>query len=223
VRRCASGRFRFHEFTVVTPDPGRTLTRFDNSDPYSYRQRGLRIRVHAHSVGRRHSIYRWSGSFAADATVRRHGRVLDRCHFARVRWSATAPRASLTMSSDPNDYILQGKSYSYATPADSISVTGNRHEVTAAVGPWFLTFKAPGGRKPLRERHYTGARRAPFAGGHPGIELDGDGRGCNEIKGEFTIKRIAVDRRGVRAFVGSFVQHCEGGDPAARGTLSYHR
>jgi hypothetical protein len=35
---------------------------------------------------------------------------------------------------------------------------------------------------------YTGAQRAPFAEStHPGLDVSGDGRGCNQISGQFTI------------------------------------
>ena len=222
VRPCTRRRYALHEHTAVTPPPRRAVTAFRTSDPYSLRQRGLRIRVVPHSVGRRRSLYRWDGTFSATATIMRHGRVLDRCHFPRRSWQATAPRARLHLSSDPRDYILAGRSYSYATPGDSILVNAGRGAVTVGAGPWELTFQAPKGRA-LHPGRYRHARRAPFAGSHPGIELMGDGRGCNEITGEFTVKRVRFDRHGLRAFKGSFVQHCEGDEQASRGTFSYRR
>lgn len=56
----------------------------------------------------------------------------------------------------------------------------------------------------------------PFqASGHPGIDVSGDGRGCNEIEGRFDVRDIAKNAAGeiTRLWV-LYEQHCEG-DPAA--------
>jgi hypothetical protein len=206
---------------VTTKGPPLAHLRTDN--PYTLKDGKVRSRVTAHTRGRRISIYRWKGSFSALVTVKKNGRVIDRCRFHRVRWTATAPRARFDLAGDQNDYILQGKSYSYVTPANRISVHGDKHRVSVSAGLWTLVIAAPPHHS-LKPGRYLHALREPFNGRHPGIDLSGDARGCNTIKGEFTIRRAKFDRRGVRVLRLSFVQHCEGRkDTAARGTLTYRR
>lgn len=223
VRHCDRGLYHFSDSTAVVSKTGKADNSFHAENPYTIKDPGgLRSRVTVRSRGHKVSLYRWEGSFQAAVTIRKHGRVVDHCRFHRLHWAATAPQARVELSSDPGDYILQGKSYSYGTPANRIGVTGDRHRVAIATGPWTLLIKAPAGRT-LKPGHFPNALREPFSGRRAGVELAGDGRGCNEIKGEFTVKRAKFDKRGVKALTLSFVQHCEGGDPASRGTVTYHR
>jgi hypothetical protein len=222
VRRCDLGRYSYGGATAVDSKK-RPATHFFTSNPYTVRSRGgFRTRITVHSTAHRLSIYRWKGTFSVVAVIRRHGRVADRCRIHRLHWTASTPQARLDLSSDQGDYILQGKSYSYATPGQHLTVLGDRHRVSIGAGPWTLLVKAPAGRT-LKPGHFPNALREPFSGRHAGVELSGDGRGCNEIKGEFTVERARFDKRGVKFLTLSFVQHCEGADPAARGTLKYHR
>ncbi|GAA5002833.1 hypothetical protein [Streptomyces siamensis] len=64
----------------------------------------------------------------------------------------------------------------------------------------------------------AGARR-----GRGGLDVHGDGRGCTTSTGEFTVTRPARgDDGAVEAFAATFVQHCEGGAAALRGTIHYY-
>ncbi|HYY59341.1 MAG TPA: carboxypeptidase regulatory-like domain-containing protein, partial [Pyrinomonadaceae bacterium] len=59
----------------------------------------------------------------------------------------------------------------------------------------------------------------------PGLEIAGDGRGCNTLTGSFTVHEVTLDYSGsspkVLTFAASFEQHCEGGPAALIGTLYY--
>lgn len=67
---------------------------------------------------------------------------------------------------------------------------------------------------------YTGAHRYPFNGNGPGLSLSGEGRGCNELTGSFTIIKAVFGPQGyVQTFDATFEQHCEAGTPAARGEV----
>jgi hypothetical protein len=118
---------------------------------------------------------------------------------------------SLNFSGDPGDYISQGKPHSYSTSngdaLDVSSSTGStvRISVNAYNGDWWsLEFDAPG--TPDRSVHgkpavlapgtYTAAHRYPFNGNGPGLNLSGDGRGCNELTGSFTIIRAVFGPQG---------------------------
>ncbi|MFI7522273.1 hypothetical protein [Micromonospora globbae] len=133
---------------------------------------------------------------------------------------------SLSFHGDSGDYISQGKSYSYATSrGDELTVSSSSGStvsisVNAYNGDWWtLTFDAPG-TQVLAPRTYSAAHRHPFNGTGPGLSLSGEGRGCNELTGSFTVSKAVFGPDGyVQAFDATFEQHCEGGNPAARGEV----
>ena len=54
-------------------------------------------------------------------------------------------------------------------------------------------------------------------------KLSGHGRGCNTLTGSFSITELTFDGDGrLESLLLSFVQHCEGGVPAAYGTIAWH-
>jgi len=148
--------------------------------------------------------------------------------------AASAPpaeSATLTMVSDPGDYIGQGQTWSYDTAAgDVISATSNGSTVNVAVTGyngtwWYLDFDAPNGQTLTAGTTYADATRYPFNGSGPGLAIYGEGRGCNTLTGSFTVTEAVFggpDSSYIQDFVATFEQHCEGGEPALRGTLSIH-
>jgi hypothetical protein len=145
--------------------------------------------------------------------------------------AAAAPveTGSLTMTSDPGDYIGQGLTYGYSTAAgDSFNASSSSDgsfltiAVNAANGDWwFLDFAAPIGEA-LAPGTYLGATRASFrAPGEPGLDVGGNGRGCNMLTGSFTVNAVQFGPAGyVQTFDATFEQHCEGADPAMRGHVT---
>jgi hypothetical protein len=221
------GRFnaRFREVTLFRgPLPGSTATRFAVRGTYRLAVgRGLNARVSVRLRGRQVNPHRWRGTFSGSAVVLRRGRRYDSCRLGRVRWRATIPELSFDMTSDNGEYIGQGGSYSYRSPQDRVIWSGNRRLLQAQVGGWSLSFQAPTGRR-LTPGHFTGATRHPFNGAGAGLDVTGDGRGCNEVTGEFTVHSSSFDRRGrIRAIDISFEHHCEGGPAALRGRLTFSR
>jgi prepilin-type processing-associated H-X9-DG protein len=64
--------------------------------------------------------------------------------------------------------------------------------------------------QPLGTQVYEGAQRAPFASpGHPGIDIGGDGRGCNTISGRFQIHDLDWSGTSLSRFTATFEQFCE--------------
>ena len=134
--------------------------------------------------------------------------------------------ASLTLRSDPGDYVLQGRTVSYSNGVNAVFQTGRGpsgvfiNVLPYAGLPWFVRLAAPGGRPPPPGA-YPGAMRNPFEPpGVPGLDVDGEGRGCNELTGRFDVSEAAYDRHGeVRRIRAWFVQHCEGAAPALRGEV----
>jgi hypothetical protein len=84
-----------------------------------------------------------------------------------------------------------------------------------------LELAAPPGQ-PLVPGTYTGAVRAPFRGpGQPGIDISGNGRGCNVIAGTFTVNTAVYGPNNyVQTFDATFQQHCDGAAPALVGEIS---
>jgi hypothetical protein len=134
---------------------------------------------------------------------------------------------SFSFSGDEGDYISGGQSYAYSASQDRMNVSGNTDNrvvtvsVDGANGDWWtLNLAAPSG-KSLTPGTYTGATRYPFnEGTEPGLSLSGNGRGCNQLTGTFTIADVEFGPQGyVKKLDATFEQHCEGGTPAARGEV----
>lgn len=136
-----------------------------------------------------------------------------------------------SFSSQSGDYIGQGKAQMLTPPAwtfvgQGTAVSGvyvdMRSGSSAALVDWNVTIAAPQGQS-LHVGTYTNARRAAFRSGtQPGLDVNGDGRGCNEVYGIFTVTKIEVGSAGqVTAFEATFVQHCE--SPFAPGLYGHIR
>jgi hypothetical protein len=77
-------------------------------------------------------------------------------------------------------------------------------------GSYELDLAAPPGQR-LAPGVYTDAQRASFrTAGHPGIEITGEGRGCNDDAGEFEVRDVGYDAGGqVTRLWAVFEQRCE--------------
>jgi hypothetical protein len=135
---------------------------------------------------------------------------------------------TLAFSGDPGDYISGGQAYSYSTEAgDRLNVfaSGDNNSIGVSVsganGDWWdLRLAAPRGQA-LTSGTYTGATRWPFqAPDDPGLDLGGNGRGCNMLTGSFTIENVTFGPFGyVQTLDATYEQHCEGWEPALRGDV----
>ncbi len=136
-------------------------------------------------------------------------------------------RTRFVIRSDEGDFVGGGETYRYTPLNASISMNGTRQLVQAWIDGddgrwWSAEFDAPDGDVLAAGTTYEGALRYPFNGGSPGIDVSGDGRGCNEIEGTFTVQHLQTHPDGtVRSLDVDFEQHCEGADPALRGTLEF--
>lgn len=131
------------------------------------------------------------------------------------------------MSGDPGDYITGGRSYRYeVAEGDQLTVnasTDNRSlsvSINAENGDWWsIDLAAPLGRK-LEAGSYPEATRYPFNGAGAGLDVSGEGRGCNQLTGSFVINEVAFGPHGyVETLDATFEQHCEGGTAALRGQV----
>ena len=89
---------------------------------------------------------------------------------------------------------------------------------------WTLEFSSRGLGQPLEVRSYDQIERASFASaGHPGMDITGDGRGCNIMAGNFQVHEIAWSGSTLKSFTASFEQHCEPSLSALRGCVHFEQ
>ena len=154
---------------------------------------------------------------------------------------------SFSYASDPGGWIGgtvesvgQGGSATY-TPGQSNGLTTTATMTTyqgfiwadfaqyaadgSLVHDWNIELAAPAGQK-FAVGTYTNVQRAPFqTGGAAGLSVFGDGRGCNQVFGSFTINSMTTDRRQLEyhSLDVTYEQHCESPDaPALRGELKWN-
>ena len=85
---------------------------------------------------------------------------------------------------------------------------------------WSANFAAPNNAI-LTKGVYSNAQAFPFqAQGFPGLDVDGAGRACNTVTGNFNVLQASYDTAGnVKSFAADFEQHCEGRVPALFGSV----
>ncbi|MFI9815894.1 hypothetical protein [Saccharothrix variisporea] len=142
--------------------------------------------------------------------------------------AATATTGTVSITGDPGDWVTGGSSYKYNSDADDVlTLTGSQDNDYVRVGIegangdwWTIEFAAPEGQV-LAAGTYTDAQRYPFQPStRPGLDYSGNGRGCNELGGTFTIETIKFGPRGyVEQLDATFEQHCEFSTSAARGEI----
>jgi hypothetical protein len=134
---------------------------------------------------------------------------------------SSAPVSYLRAVSSKGDFIGQGKTYSY--PGEALTVRRNDRGVNITVGGpfgWQISFGAPHGRF-LEVGEYRDAKRYPFSGASPGIEFTGEGRGCNQISGQFVVWELEFKGNEVSKLAIDFVQRCENTMPPLYGRIRY--
>jgi hypothetical protein len=139
---------------------------------------------------------------------------------------------SWSMDSDTGDYIGGGASYSWTPATAQIAITGGRSGIHASLSgssasgtsSWWNADFVPASGDIITTGPYTGATRYPFNGSGPGLSVTGDGRGCNTLTGQFTIRQAVFSQADgtLSQLAVDFEQHCEGATPALRGTLQLH-
>lgn len=131
---------------------------------------------------------------------------------------AAAPAAlaetSYSFVSETGDYIGQGQTRSYTGADSTIAVSGNAEQLELSVrrgsDNWRIELGAPRGQR-LQPGRYYFAERSPFRTGRsPGIDIGGNGRGCNRIWGSVYIQQIEFGADGaVTALEATGLQRCE--------------
>ncbi len=180
-----------------------------------------------------------------DATFEQHCDVGGPALFGRIRIDippptpgVTLPSGSLTVPtsgnffyliSQPGDYVGRGTEQLY-TGADS-SIKGLM--LPGTPGPDYFSGRiiqgnfhfwsvviTPPPTEILVARSYISARRANTPTDHPGLDVSGDGSGCNTLTGKFDVDEISFWSTGdLKTFQATFEQHCSGAIPALFGRI----
>ncbi|HEY6475273.1 MAG TPA: hypothetical protein VI456_01755, partial [Polyangia bacterium] len=130
---------------------------------------------------------------------------------------------------DASDYIYSGTE---TITQGTWSADGSSSEVHISVTPsastqglwWDLYFDSSMlTNSTLMDQVYQNAERWPFESpGHPGLDVSGDGRGCDTVTGQFQIQDVQWSSGGsLTSFTATFEHHCEGGAAALRGCVHY--
>lgn len=161
---------------------------------------------------------------------------------------SAAPIARLTLQSDVGDYIGAGQSFDIVyTPQTSTFFSANVRrtiggppgqpaEVDFALGTTssgadntfaLVFFGTDQLGIPLAPGTYPNVQRADFAApGYAGLDVSFQNRGCNTITGSFVITQAvfgadSIGNPTIQRLAATFVQHCEGAEPALRGTFYF--
>jgi hypothetical protein len=149
----------------------------------------------------------------------------------RLPFPCTAPvPTGFCLQSEAGDFIGGGKnttaggattvriSSGSSTSTNSVSLT---LQDTGSSRSWNLDLAAPKGT-PLVPGLYNPAERYPFQQAIAGLDVDGNGVGCNTLTGKFSIEEMARDPvSGINRFSATFEQHCDGATPALRGVVNF--
>src|SRR5262249_26177932 len=135
----------------------------------------------------------------------------------------------LNMVSQSGDYIGQGLTCSFTPQTGTFLVNRNFDNGVSVFysggGEWWnLDFAAPSDVN-LTPGQYANRTRWPFqAGGVPGLNVSGDGRGSNTLTGNFTVTQALYAADGtVLRFAATFEQHSEGQPPALTGGIKINQ
>jgi hypothetical protein len=138
--------------------------------------------------------------------------------------ATAAPSTGASFVSEAGDFLGQGEIYEFPT----VTYTGLRagyptFSVSNSTDQFDVWFAAPAGEA-LVPGAYTDAENFDLrSAGFPGIDVFGDGRGCDQIVGSFTVYDATYDGNGdVLSFAAQFFIHCEGHYPALMGNISYN-
>jgi hypothetical protein len=131
---------------------------------------------------------------------------------------ATTPTSYFRMVSSKGDYIGGGKTYSIS--GNEVTVRKSAHGLTVGAGEWHADFYGAGTQL-LKPGEYPNAHRTSN-GDAPGIDVNGQGRGCNQTSGKFIIWEMGIVGDQVISLAIDFLQQCEGNGPPLYGRVRYN-
>jgi hypothetical protein len=150
--------------------------------------------------------------------------------FVPVPTPSPVSNATFSYTSASGDYIGRGGSGTYSASNSTFAMRGNSSSLTLTVTNssnsadyWMIQLAAPTGEQLHPMRYYDAERAAFKTGRSPGLDVSGQGRGCNSVYGTFNINQIGTDSSGnVTLLDATFSQSCETSTaPPMQGTIHY--
>lgn len=128
---------------------------------------------------------------------------------------AALAETSYSFVSETGDYIGQGQTRGYTAANAQIAVSGNGQDLSMSVRAgnedWRIQLAAPRGQTFQAGRYYLAERAAFRTGRSPGIDIGGNGRGCNEAWGSVYIRQIKYAAgSAIAALDATALQRCGG-------------
>jgi hypothetical protein len=151
-------------------------------------------------------------------------------HRASLAGGVVAGRTQLSMRSGPNNGVGAGRSYLYTPLNSGISIDGRTGGLGMRVigdltqgDVWDIYFSVPAGQKLVPGRFPNAVRDTAASSDRPEMSVDGQGRGCNTLRGEFSVDHSAFAPDGKLTEIGlSFVQYCDADTDPLVGRLDWH-
>jgi hypothetical protein len=135
-----------------------------------------------------------------------------------------APRSSAFFDSEQGDFLGQGILWNFP----SVTFNGLRggypmFSTGTGVSDFNIWFAAPAGQQLVPGVYEDAQRFDSRAAGHPGLDVFGNGTGCNTVSARFVVDDATYDAQGnVLTFSARFEDHCEGLAPALFGVMSFN-
>jgi hypothetical protein len=128
------------------------------------------------------------------------------------------------MNSDSGDWIGQGLPWQYDDTTATFGTSSDGSVITTSVSAggewWTVQLAAPPGQSMAVGSYENAVRVVSRYPSSPGIDVYGNGRGCNALTGRFDVTEVTFGpAHYVVSFSATFEQHCEGGVPALYGEL----
>ena len=138
--------------------------------------------------------------------------------------AATTGVTSFSYVSQPGDYIGQGRSGTLSDPSQ-FRISGTAGLVTVGIDTgsewWSVGLAAPRGQQ-LTTGAYENVTRAGFNTTYGGLDVSSTGRGCNEVKGRFTVHAISADTAGrITSLDATLTQFCDASTGGLTATVRY--
>ena len=135
-----------------------------------------------------------------------------------------APRTSVQLVGDADDYVLGGATYTYTQANAVIAITARGGRLSVSVNGdenWIGEFQLPNGVSQLEPGTYAKLGGYPFSDSTGGLSWSGLGRGCDAGIGSLTIDAVTYVAGTLTSIDLRFEQHCDSSEAAAYGTISY--
>ncbi|MBI0401134.1 caspase family protein [Cyclobacterium marinum] len=162
-------------------------------------------------------------SISSDYEIENFGSVLSNTTELDKR---TNGLFEISFSGPQDEWVSDGKNHIYSSKTKTVTVEQNSlSEIVFLYDDfgdedWDFEFSVP---EKFAVKSYRNVQRNGFQDeGNPGISISGDGRGCGDISGKFTVKKVSYDGSDkITELEIDFTQYCDGDKKPITGSLKF--